>query len=210
LLIIALLVVYEAISKFMNPVVPTVSNASLIALVLTLVVNIFVCTYEYRQGVALRSPILISDSQHTRSDVYVSISVLGTLIGIKLGAPPIIDPIASLLVAAFIIRAAVEIIKSTSEVLVDKAVADTAAIEELVLGFAQVRGVHDIRSRGSEQQLYIDMHILVDMDMGVAAAHQLSHEIEGRIQQLLQHPSRVMIHTEPFRNTGENRNALGV
>lgn len=199
LLIIALLVVYEAVSKFAVPVVPNVTDASLVALVVTLAINIFVCTYEYRQGVKLGSPILISDSQHTRSDVYVSISVLGTLIGIKLGLPPIIDPIASLLVAAFIIRAAVEIIKSTSEVLVDKAVADIAAIEEIVLSFSQVRGVHDIRSRGSVQQLFIDMHILVDTDMAVVSAHQLSHDIEQRIQQQLQHQTRVMIHTEPFR-----------
>jgi len=79
LLIIAVLVLYEAMDKFVNPVVPDITLSSLIALVATLLINIFVCIYEYRQGQRLGSAILISDSLHTRSDVYVSLSVLCTL-----------------------------------------------------------------------------------------------------------------------------------
>ncbi len=199
LLIIAALVLYEAIDKFAHPVSPDITIVSLIALIATLIINIFVCLYEYRQGQKLGSAILISDSLHTRSDVFVSISVLFTLLGIKFGLPPIIDPIASLVVAAFIIRAAVEIIRSTSEVLVDKAVADTDTIRNIALTFPEVHGVHDIRSRGTEQDLYIDMHVLIDPNMEVGESHKLCHEVEQKICQELQVKARVMIHMEPFR-----------
>ena len=60
---------------------------------LTLIINIFVSSYEYKEGKKLNSYILISDSVHTKSDIFVSIGVLATLIGVKLGLPPIIDPI---------------------------------------------------------------------------------------------------------------------
>jgi cation diffusion facilitator family transporter len=199
LLVIASLVLYESVEKFAHPVAPDITVVSLIALLSTLIINIFVCLYEYRQGQKLGSAVLISDSLHTRSDVYVSISVLFTLLGIKFGLPPIIDPIASLVVAAFIIRAAINIIHSTSEVLVDKAVADSDRIRAIALEFPEIRGVHGIRSRGTDQELYIDMHILIDPDMEIAASHQLSHAIEQKICQELQAGAQVMIHIEPYQ-----------
>ncbi len=203
LLGIASLVLYEAFDKFMHPVVPNITVVSLVALIMTLFINIFVCLYEYRQGRQLNSTVLISDSLHTRSDVYVSISVLFTLLGVKLGLPPIIDPIASLVVATFIIRAAVQIIRSTSEVLLDRAVADSEAIRDIALEFPEVRGVHDIRSRGTLQELYIDMHVLIDPDMGISQSHQLCHEVEQKICEKLHVDARVMIHIEPFRTKSD-------
>ena len=201
LLLIAGFVLYEAGQRFFHPVTPDITNVSLIALLATLFVNLAVCTYEYREGKKLGSAILIADSLHTRSDVYVSLSVLVTLLAIRFGFPPIIDSLASLVVVGFIIKAALGIIRSTSEVLVDAAIADTEKIRELALSFASVRGVHGIRSRGSEQDLYIDMHILVDPRMGVADSHRLSHAVEDRICAELHPGAKVIIHIEPFNPT---------
>lgn len=198
LLVIAALVIYESMTKFIQPIPPSVTVVSLISLIVTLIVNIFVCVLEYRQGQQLGSAVLISDSFHTRSDVYVSISVLFTLIGIKLGLPPIIDPIASLIVAFFILHAAYRIIRSTCDVLVDKAVADSDKIRKIALEFPEVLGVHDIRSRGSEQELYIDMHVLINPETEIAESHRLSHAVEQKIRQALQINTRVMIHMEPY------------
>ncbi len=210
LLLIAGIVLYEAAAKFTDPTVPEVSFISLIALVATLIVNIFVCVYEHQQGKKLGSSILIADSLHTRSDVYVSISVLLTLLGIKYGLPPIIDPVASLIVAGFIIKAAIEIIRSTSEVLVDSAVADSDVIRDITLCFSEVRGVHDIRSRGTDQELYIDMHVLIDPEMGIAESHQLSHAVEQKICQELNVRARVMIHMEPYEGLTSTTAKLSV
>lgn len=200
LLLIAGFVLFEAAHRFISPIVPEITYVSLIALVATLVINIIVCTYEYRQGKKLGSAILIADSLHTRSDVYISVSVFLTLLGIKYGLPPIIDPLASLLVVGFIVKAALNIIRSTSEVLVDAAVADSERIRDIALSFQEVHGVHDIRSRGSEQELYIDMHVLINPEMEVAESHRLCHAVEEKICRELCVGARVMIHLEPFRN----------
>ncbi len=198
LLLIAGFVLFEAAHRLINPIIPEITYASLIALVATLVVNLCVCIYEYRQGKKLDSAILISDSLHTRSDVYISISVLTTLLAIKYGLPPIIDPLASLVVVGFILKAAIQIIRSTSEVLVDSAVADSDKIRDITLSFQEVHGVHDIRSRGSEQELYIDMHVLIDPEMEIAESHRLCHAVEEKICRELQVGARVMIHMDPF------------
>lgn len=200
LLIIGGSIIYNAITRFINPVIPNVTVESLISLVITLGINIFVCTYEYSQGKKLKSSILVSDSLHTKSDIFVSIGVIFTLICVKIGLPPIIDPIASLVVAGFILHASIEIFKSTSDILVDKAMINTDRVREISMEFKQVKGVHKIRSRGSENDIYIDMHLLTEPHMSVEESHELIHDIEKRMQSEIDENIQIIAHIEPFYN----------
>lgn len=193
-------IIFEGISKFQNPVEPTITIGSLLALILTLIVNIFVCTYEYRIGKKLNSYILVSDSLHTKSDIFVSIGVLLTLVGVRLGLPAIIDPIASLVVAGFILHASYEIFKSTIDVLVDKAIVDEEAIKHILKSFNEIKDVHNIRSRGSENDVHIDMHIMVEPNITVEKSHKLNHDIEESIRKNINKSAQVIIHIEPFYN----------
>ena len=191
-------IIIEAIGRFMNPVSSNISTESLIALVVTCIINVFVCIYENNQGKRLNSQILISDSMHTRSDIFVSAGVLATLIGIKLGLPSIIDPIVSLIVAGFIIHAAIGIFKDNSDVLVDKAVVDKEKIKSLTLGFEQVKDTHNIRSRGNDIDLHIDMHIMTESDMSIEESHQLIHCIEDQLRKETNKNVQVLAHFEPY------------
>lgn len=193
-------IIFEGISKFQNPVEPTITIGSLFVLILTLIVNIFVCTYEYRIGKKLNSYILVSDSLHTKSDIFVSIGVLLTLVGVRLGLPAIIDPIASLVVAGFILHASYEIFKSTIDVLVDKAIVDEEAIKHILKSFNEIKDVHNIRSRGSENDVHIDMHIMVEPNITVEKSHKLNHDIEESIRKNINKSAQVIIHIEPFYN----------
>ncbi|CEH32990.1 cation diffusion facilitator family transporter [Romboutsia lituseburensis] len=198
LLIIAGKIILTSISRISNPIHPTITTESLIALIITLCINIFVTTYENRIGKKLNSYILISDSMHTRSDIFVSIGVLCTLIGVKLGLPSIIDPIASLIVSGFIIYSAYEIFKSSTAVLVDQAIIDENEIENIVKTFEEVKGVHKIRNRGCGNDIHIDMHLLIDPYISIEHSHYLTHEIEDRIKNTLNKNVQVIVHLEPF------------
>ena len=205
LLFLAYKIISDAILSFKNPVIPDISIESLIALVITLITNVFVCNYEHKAGEKLNSYILISDSLHTKSDIFVSIGVLATLIGIKLGLPSIIDPIASLVVAGFILHASYEIFKSTIDVLVDKAILDDKEILEAIKDFKEIKCCHDIRSRGSENNIHVDMHILVDPNMTIEDGHKLSHDIEDKIRKITNESTQVIVHIEPYYE-GYNKN----
>lgn len=193
-------IMYSAIDKFINPALPQITVESLVMLVVTLCVNIFVSRYEYIQGKKLNSYILISDSMHTKSDIYVSIGVLITLLGIKLGLPAIIDPLVSLVVAGFIIHAAIEIFKSSSEILVDKAAVSPEIIKEIIQKFTEIYDVHKIRSRKSNNLLFIDMHLMIDPNMNIEKSHQLVHDIETILKERLQQKIQITAHLEPFRH----------
>lgn len=198
LLVISGKIITEAINRFLNPVTLHITINSLITLIFTLCINLFVCTYEYNKGKKLNSFILLSDSLHTRSDIYVSIGVLLTLISVKLGLPSIIDPIASLIVSAFILHASYEIFKSAGGILVDKAILDTERIKRLAMEFEQVKGVHNIRSRGSEDDVYVDMHILTEPNLSVEKSHVLIHAIEKRMRNEINGNLQVFVHLEPY------------
>lgn len=191
-------VLISAVQRFFIPRTPDITLESILALILTLAVNVFVSVFEYREGKKLNSSILICDSLHTRSDIYVSIGVLITLLSIRLGLPAVIDPIASIIVAIFIFHAAYEIFKENSAVLVDRAVVDSEIIKKVVLKFPQVRDVHRIRSRGRNDEIFIDLHIKVDSNDTVEQSHNLIHNIENEVRREVCENTQVIVHLEPY------------
>ncbi|MBU5307230.1 cation diffusion facilitator family transporter [Clostridioides mangenotii] len=198
LLFIGIKIIFTAFYNLQNPVELSISTLSLVIMILTLTVNIFVSAYEFKVGKELNSQILISDSVHTRSDIFISIGVLFTLLGVRLGLPGIIDPIVSLGVSVFIINSSYEVLKPSIGILIDGAAVDKSKIKELVFEFNEVKDVHNIRSRGSKNDLHIDMHIMVDPFISVEDSHKLAHRIEEEIKTEINKNTQVIVHIEPF------------
>lgn len=196
---IALKVMGEAVLNIKNPESLNMTNVSIVILVITLIINIIVSKYEYSVGKKTNSYILISDSLHTKSDVYVSIGVLVTLICIKLGFPVIIDKVVSFVVGIFILHGAYEIFKSTIKILVDGAIIEENVIREIVVEFKEIKDIKNIRSRGSENDIHIDMDIMVEPDMTVEKSHELSHSIENTMRAKINQNIQVATHIEPFK-----------
>ncbi|HEY8363871.1 MAG TPA: cation diffusion facilitator family transporter [Tissierellaceae bacterium] len=188
----------SAIERFKEPIIPEISLESILVLIFTLITNIFVSIIEHKKGEELNSQILISDAAHTKSDIYISIGVLATLIGIKLGLPPVIDSIVSIIVACFIIHAGYEIFRENGDILVDSVAVDSNVIKDIVTSFEEVKDVHKIRSRGSKNNLFIDLHIEVDPKLDVEKSHQLVHNIEYAIRKNFNKNSNVIVHVEPY------------
>jgi cation diffusion facilitator family transporter len=190
-------VVREGILRFLHPVVPQVNVSSFLVMGITLAINIAVMTYENRMGIVLKSDILISDALHTRADILTSISVIITLIAVKFGYP-ILDPIASLMIAGFIGYAAINIVKESSRVLSDGVAIPNDEIKRLVLSIRGVEECHQIRSRGRSDDIHIDLHVLVDPEMHMHRAHHLSYAIENKIKRDFRGVTDVVVHMEPL------------
>jgi cation diffusion facilitator family transporter len=199
LIILGINIISGAIGWLINPSTHSITLVSLIAIIFTVLINIAVAYYEYRVGKKLNSEILMSDAKHTRSDILVSVSVLITLFSIKLGAPSIIDPILSIVVALFIFYTAYEILISTSNVLMDKNLLSQEEIKEFILlHFQDVKDVHKVRSRGTLDQIYIDLHILLSGEMSIEASHELIHDIENKMRTEFKQNIDLIAHLEPY------------
>lgn len=198
LFFVGIKVIIDTIDRMINPIIPSISIESIVILLITLFINIAVSKYEYAKGREYSSQILISDSMHTRSDIYVSSGVLATLVCIRFGLPAIIDSIASFVVTGFILHAAYEIFIDNSGILVDKVAINTKTIENIALSFEQVKDIHHIRSRGCGNEIFIDMHIMTEPEMSVEKSHELIHNIEERIRMETSKNTQVIAHLEPY------------
>lgn len=176
---------------------PSVDAVSFIVMLVTLGVNIVVTTMERRAGIKLGSEILKADASHTGSDVLVTVGVIGGLIAVKLGFP-IADPILGLIVAGFIIVTGLRVLGSAGESLADTARLDPAAVATLVLGVDGVRGCHNVRTRGTESDVAVDLHIQVDPAVTVAEGHAIAEQVEKAVADGFEVVRDVIAHLEPL------------
>ncbi len=196
LLFLAFDIIRGAVQRFSNPVAPYVNLGSFIVMFVTVAINIFVMIYENREGKRLQSDFLVSDSLHTRSDIMVSCSVIATLIAVKIGMP-IIDTVMAVFIAVFIGFSAFEILWETSRVLSDAAVVPPEKIKNIVMGFGEVSNCHNIRTRGRQDNICVDLHIWVSPDMRLDKSHKLSHQIEEQLKKAIPGVKEVITHIEP-------------
>jgi len=93
-----------------------ISTASFVVMLVTVGVNLAVVSYESRAAARLGSEVLLADAMQTRGDVWSSLTVIGALVGARLGMP-ILDPLAALVVAGFIGYAGFQVARTTTGIL---------------------------------------------------------------------------------------------
>jgi cation diffusion facilitator family transporter len=195
--IVSFNLIREGISRLYNPIIPRVDIKSFVVMIVTLCINLWVMNYEYKKGIALQSDMLISDSLHTKADIFTSLSVIITLVVIKLGYP-VLDPLATIIIALFIGGSAFEIAYRSSKVLCDTAViVDIKKITDIVLSIQGVKTCHKVRTRGRPDDIHIDLHVQVDSAMHMDKAHQISYTIEEAIKKNIPGVTDVVVHMEP-------------
>lgn len=195
-------IIHTSFEKFRNPVTPDVNVMAVSVMLATIIVNLIVMTYERRQGIILKSDILISDSMHTRADVLTSFSVLFSFAAVKMGFI-ILDPLIALVITFFIGRAALEIISDASKVLCDATIIDAKKIEEVCLRVPGVVSCHKIRTRGRQDDVHMDLHVLINKNTKLEKAHNLSSIIEEAIKKEIPAITDVVVHMEPLGDHDE-------
>lgn len=179
-----------------------VNSTELWLLIIVLGINIFVAFYERKVGNKIGSNILIADAHHTMSDVWITIAVLLSLIGVwqseRLNLPQLqsLDLLLAFPVAFLVFKSGWKVLKTNLPWLVDQMAIAPEAIHKIVMEVPGVINCHDIASRGLlGRQVFIEMHLIVDTS-DVKIAHDITEKIEKRLEERF-HPVRVLIHIEP-------------
>lgn len=185
-----------AAERLLHPRAPEITAAGFWILGVTITINAAVAIMERRAGRRLKSVILQSDAAHTASDVLVSLIVLVSFLAARWNIAWA-DGVAAAIVVAFILRAAFEILRTTFSTLADERRIPPADIEAEAAADPQVREAHNVRSRGPEDDVHIDLHILVDPELPIAEAHAIGHRVEDRLRRRWPDVSDVVVHVEP-------------
>lgn len=199
LLLITAVEIGRSVYARLTAAAPQLPEAGIMAfsmMAITIGVNLAVSRYENSAGKKLNSTFLVADSRHTLSDVYVSISVIASLVAVRLGYPAI-DALVAGVIALVIAYSAIKIMREASFVLLDRTVLETDEVEAVIMAIEGIRGCHNIRTRGSEAGFWIDMHILVDPEMTTRESHRIASELEGRLKETFGKETDAVIHIEP-------------
>lgn len=208
LLLVVVEVARAALERFSSGGAPAVTTASFVIMSVTLAINVAVVRGERRAGKRLASELLLADARHTQSDVLTSVAVMGALAGSAAGYP-ILDPIAALVIVGFIGYAGFEIARDTAKILSDQTVISEEDIRQVVQSVPRVLGCHHIRSRGSADHVFLDLHIWLDGSTPLITAHSISHRVKDLLMERYPQIADAIIHIEPPPREGEGTRGKG-
>lgn len=186
--------VIERLSKPGEPV--HVSAPELFMLLIVLGINILVAFYEREVGYRIQSQILIADAQHTMSDIWVTIAVLGGLVGIWIWQIQWLDILLAVPVMLMVAWSCWQVLQMNLPWLVDEIAIAPETIHRSVMEVPGVVNCHSIASRGLlGHQVFIEMHLVVAAT-DIETAHQITETVEKHLEAKYG-PVRVITHVEP-------------
>lgn len=177
---------------------PALDDTAFVVLLGTLAVNLGVAYWEKKRGTALSSPMLLSDATHTRSDVFVTLGVLTTVVLVRAGYG-VLDVVAAIGIACFIAWAGIGVLRENLGYLSDVALLDPARITEVATRVPGVASAHKVRTRGTPGSIYVDLHIQIAPHLTVVDAHRVTHWVIDAIKAAFSGVRDVLVHTEPAR-----------
>ncbi len=208
LALVAVGIGFEAIQELKSGVFRPPRWIAFVGAALSIVVKEWLYRWTFATGKRLRSPALVANAWHHRSDVLSSIpAALAVLAGAWKPEWALVDKVGALVVTIFILHAAWTIIKPALDELSDRgAPRETRRrIRELGMSLSDVRSIHAIRTRRMGSGFFVDLHATVDADMTVARGHDISEEVRKVLLDDLPDVLDVVVHLEPddHESTGE-------
>jgi cation diffusion facilitator family transporter len=196
LLVLAYQVVFRAFASAGRSETPAIGWLNWAVMIATMGMNLFVSWYEAREGRRLGSEYLRADATHTRSDLYVSLGVIASFAAAKAGLR-LADAAVAGLIGAVIAFQAVQILLRSFHVLTDRAVLTPESVQGAAGAVPGVLAVREVRTRGSEDAVYVDLIAHVDGTLSLRAAHEVADRIERAVKTALPSVVDVVVHLEP-------------
>ena len=171
----------------------------LAAAILSIVAKEGMYWYTMRAAVQINSGALKADAWHHRSDALSSVGSLVGIGGAMLGYP-ILDPIASVIICVFILKAAFDIFRDAIGKMTDEACDDrmVEAVKALVVRQQGVLALDDIKTRMFGNKAYVDIEIAVDGNLLLKEAHNIAEKVHDEVEHIFPEVKHCMVHVNPY------------
>ena len=173
------------------------------AAILSVVIKEILYQYTAFRGRAVNSQALIANAWHHRSD---ALSSIGTTVGIGgailLGQRwAVLDPLASIIVGALLVKVAVKLLKTSIGELTESSLPEETEheIEKIINSLPGVYEPHNLRTRTIGNRTAIEAHVRMDGNMSLNEAHHLATQIEQKLKQRFGRQTHITIHMEPVK-----------
>jgi cation diffusion facilitator family transporter len=199
----AILIIREALIKLLGEpsehFTPSLLIFGIAVMGISALVNWYVSNRLMKVAKQSESIALESDAWHLRTDVYTSLGVFFGLILIRLTGITLFDPLFAIGVAIVIMKAAYDLTRRSFSDLIDHSIppADEQRIQKIICDHASIyAGFHDLRTRRSGPEIFIEFHLVVPGSITVLQCHDLSDHLESDLK--IEFPrANITIHAEP-------------
>lgn len=175
---------------------------ALIAAVISLVVKEWMFWYTRAAAKKINSGALMADAWHHRSDALSSIGAFIGILGARLGYP-VLDPIASVVICLFIVKASVDIFKDAIDKMVDHSCDDETVnqMNQVINNIPGVDRIDLIQTRLFGSKIYVDIEIAVDGSLSLNKAHTIAETVHLSIENAFPDVKHCMVHVNPSAET---------
>ncbi len=156
--------------------------------------------YRVTKAVAMKyhCPAALANAWHDRADALSSVAVVAGVVAQKFGFSHG-DQVAAIGIGVMVMIVAAKLIRDCLGELIEKAVdqATLEQIKDIIKANGQIRQYHRLRTRTIGRQVSLDVHILVDPHLHIAAAHKIADSLEKTLNEQIPRPVNITIHIEP-------------
>ncbi|MGE0668868.1 MAG: cation diffusion facilitator family transporter [Sphingomonadales bacterium] len=194
----AAFVVFEAASRFVSPQPVRQPEAGIGVMLVSIAATAALVLYQRRVVRRTGSTAVSADSLHYTSDILTNLSVIAALAIAGYTGFTLADPLFAIGIALYLGWSAWSIVRASFHVLMDQELPDTdrAVIKELILGQPGVLSLHDLRTRSSGANVFIQFHVEVDRSLSLLSAHEIADHVETVL--LGRYPgAEVIVHVDP-------------
>lgn len=194
----ALFLVIEAGHRLLHPRVIEASDVGIMVMVLSIVLTIALVVFQYIVIRRTSSLAVSADSIHYRADLLANFAVIVALVlSVQFGLA-LADPLFAIAIAAYIVTGAWSIFRRSLDQIMDRELPDEQRrlIRDIATAHKEVEAVHDLRTRSSGMQTFIQLHLELDGGMRLVDAHAIADAVEREILDVFP-DAEVIIHQDP-------------
>ena len=197
----SIFLIFEAINRFVHPQQVQHGSIGIGVMIISLIATIFLVIYQRHVVKETGSLAIQADSIHYFSDIALNISVILALLISTFTGWSMADPVAALLIAIYIIYSAWKIVKQSLDQLMDRELSneDREKIKSIASGHRGVESLHELRTRASGKDIFIQTHLEMDGKMNLNEAHRIADEVEAELQAAFPNAD-ILIHQDPVES----------
>lgn len=189
---------FESAHRFMQPTPVKNMPIGMAVMVLSIILTIGLVSFQRYVIRKTKSVAISADHLHYKGDLLMNLSVLAAIILSYFRQWPYFDPLFAAGISLVLLYGAKKIGAESLDILMDKELSDEdrATIEKLVRNHKDVLTIHDLRTRSTGQQVFIEFHIELDGDLTLKKSHDITEELELALYKAFP-KSEILIHQEP-------------
>ena len=194
----ALFLFFESGNRIMRPQAVEYGYLAIAVMIVSLVLTLGLVRFQNYVVTKTNSVAIRADSAHYKADILVNAGIIASLILTTQLHMPLADPLIAILVSIYIMYSARKIALTALDALMDHELSegDRQRIVTIVEAHAEVKGVHDLRTRMAGTQPFIQLHLELPGEMNLNDAHIISDQVEAEVLQ--EFPgAEVIIHQDP-------------